>query len=517
MFAEVHFPEGHLVQELEAERELRLVDHVGLTHRVRRAVHQGLADVEPALPLVRVIGNAAVAVQGPREDRGQLQHLAHAATVAPHRVPTARAVDVVVARRQGFGVRALPAEPPRLGLDLGDVHLVHHHPATLGIEGVVRRQFGDGRCAGALVLEGQRVGGATARLGFAHDDRPQQDTLLRECVVRQQAFVGQHVEGRLPFNAADQARQRRALLHQTNQLGFVFLAAHGHGLQLLDFFRRAFPLAFELVHVLRNAVELVDDLPAQRAGFVFTAVDELRQPGLGRLGQRVPVGLIEQANKAVQQLAPVLLHVVEPGVWKLRHRLAANRTEHGANLTRYRCRLTRLPHPAVQREGSQLPLQHRRCIQEDARRIHAAGHHLPRFFPEEQVVRPARRHGHQQRIARAAASAAGTLHVVGLLRWHRTQQRGRQVTDVDAHLECGRCRQHIDAARPVAVGLEVALHPFTRFARQQARVLVCHHALDLGGEVQLAIKVTPAAVGMQVAFAARAPTRLVFEVFRQAR
>ena len=211
MLAEVHFPEGHLVQKLEAERELRLVDHVGLAHRIRRAVHQSLAHVEPTLPLVRVIGNAAVTVQGPREDGGQLQHLAHSTTVAPHRVPTTRAVDVVVARRQGFGVRALPAEPPRLGLDLGDVNLVHHHPATFGVEGVVRCQFGDGRCAGPLVLEGQRVGCAATRLGFADDDRPQQDTLLRECIVRQQTLIGQHVEGRLPFDAADQARQRCAL------------------------------------------------------------------------------------------------------------------------------------------------------------------------------------------------------------------------------------------------------------------------------------------------------------------
>ena len=104
MLAEVHFPEGHFVQELEAERELWLIDHVGLAHRIGWAVHQGLADVEPALPLVRVIGNAAVTVQRPREDRGQLQHFAHAATVAPHRVAAAGAVDMVVARRQGFGV-----------------------------------------------------------------------------------------------------------------------------------------------------------------------------------------------------------------------------------------------------------------------------------------------------------------------------------------------------------------------------------------------------------------------------
>ena len=242
LLTEVHFAEGHLVQELEAERELWLVNHVGIAHGVGRAVDQRLANVEPALPLVRVVGNATVAVQRSCEDRRELQHLTHSTAIAPHRVAAAWAVGVVVAGRKWLGVRALPAEPPRLGLDLGNVHLVHHHPSPFGVEGVVGRQLGDGRGTWALVFEGQRIRCPSAGFGFAHDDRTQQHTLLRERIVRQQALVGQHVQRRLALDAADQARKRRSLLHQAHQLGLVFLATHGQGLELFNLLLRALGL-----------------------------------------------------------------------------------------------------------------------------------------------------------------------------------------------------------------------------------------------------------------------------------
>ncbi|MNR47654.1 hypothetical protein D3C85_1667850 [compost metagenome] len=52
LLAKVHLAKVHLVQKLEAERELRLGYHIGLMHRIGRAVHQCLAHVEAALALV---------------------------------------------------------------------------------------------------------------------------------------------------------------------------------------------------------------------------------------------------------------------------------------------------------------------------------------------------------------------------------------------------------------------------------------------------------------------------------
>ena len=132
-------------------------------------------------------------------------------------------------------------------------------------------------------------------------------------------------------------------------------------------------------------------------------------------------------------------------------------------------------------------------------------------------MRAAGRHRHQQRVAGAPASTSGALHIVGLRRRHRTQQRRRQVADVDAHLQGWRRGQNVDATRPAAVRLEVTLHTLARFAGKQARVLVGHHALNLGSEIQLAVEVAPAPIGMQVALATCAPARLIVEVLGQAR
>ncbi len=83
LLSKVHLPERHSVQELEAKGECLLVNNEGLAHRIRRAINQGLSDIEATLTLIGVIRNAAVSIQGAGEDGGQAQHLVHPSTVFP--------------------------------------------------------------------------------------------------------------------------------------------------------------------------------------------------------------------------------------------------------------------------------------------------------------------------------------------------------------------------------------------------------------------------------------------------
>ncbi|MCY1525801.1 hypothetical protein D9M68_607940 [compost metagenome] len=83
LLTKVHFPEGHSVQEFKAEGECLLVNRKGLAHCIRRAIDQCLADIEAALALVRVIGNATVSIERTSKYSGQAQHFVHPPTVFP--------------------------------------------------------------------------------------------------------------------------------------------------------------------------------------------------------------------------------------------------------------------------------------------------------------------------------------------------------------------------------------------------------------------------------------------------
>ena len=181
------------------------------------------------------------------------------------------------------------------------------------------------------------------------------------------------------------------------------------------------------------------------------------------------------------------LHKLQPRIGKARQRLVAHGTQHVPYRDGNRSCQPPGTNPGIDRPGGELALQHRRSVEKDSRCLHMAGHHLGGIFPEIQVVRPGIGHGHQQRIARAAAGSAGTLDIIGLRRRYRTLQHGGQVTDIDPHLQRGRGRQHVDVARRIVVGTEVLFHPLTCLAVEQAGVLMGHHALDIGRQVQLAL------------------------------
>ena len=93
-----------------------------------------------------------------------------------------------------------------------------------------------------------------------------------------------------------------------------------------------------------------------------------------------------------------------------------------------------------------------------------------------------------ERVAGLSASAADALDVVRLGRRDSGQHHGREVADVDAHLERGRGSEHVRR-----VGASAALKPVSTnlpsCARQQARVLSRDDASDLALAIQRSVVV----------------------------
>ena len=134
--------------------------------------------------------------------------------------------------------------------------------------------------------------------------------------------------------------------------------------------------------------------------------------------------------------------------------------------------------PAVETGGRELAFEHGRGVEEDARRLDAAGEHGERLGVEVEVVGLACGHRRGERVAVAAAGAPDPLQVVRLPRRHRAEHHRGQVADVDAQFQGGRRREQVRLPRPrVRVG-EARLQAVPLVARQQRGVLGRDQAPD---------------------------------------
>ena len=92
-------------------------------------------------------------------------------------------------------------------------------------------------------------------------------------------------------------------------------------------------------------------------------------------------------------------------------------------------------HPTVEAESRQLTLQNRHGVKKHPRRLHLTLHHLQRLFKEELIVWIAFGQGDIQGVAIFTPGTANALQIVGLRRWHRTEQHAREIAHIDTHLQ----------------------------------------------------------------------------------
>src|ERR1019366_2641388 len=71
------------------------------------------------------------------------------------------------------------------------------------------------------------------------------------------------------------------------------------------------------------------------------------------------------------------------------------------------------------------------------------GDHQLRVLEEVEATRVALGEGRDECVAGLAASAADALNVVRLGRWYRSEHHGRQIPDIDAHLQRWRGSEHV--------------------------------------------------------------------------
>ena len=497
--AEVHLPEGCRRDVLEAERGPG--SNKGGPGRVGIEVGHQVTSVEPRLPLVAFVADAALLVLRRGVHHAQRKHLPALPHVAPPGLAAARARRAAVHRVHALAVDASRTKPPLLQLRRLQVDPVYAHPARAGVESVLRGKLAQRGRRRPFVLEHLVVGpgarlavASVALVDLAQDHRAEHDALLREGVVGDQPLVREEVVRLAVVDLAQNALKPSPLAFDLVDLGlcaFVLrtpLQRPGAPLQRLSLAANRLALPGHLGEAVQKAM---NERPVVKpgAGNRFGVGAGFGRVRVGHvvaeheLRQRLLVGiaqvLVERGQERRGKLAGMFVHEVEERIWKPRQppplhvgEHLAHRLGHGALVHARGC-------PAVQAVRDHLPFQHGGRVQEDAGRLDLAGQHVQGLFVVVEVVGPSGGQGQVEGVAVASPRSTRPLHVVGGLRRDRAEHDRGQVADVDPELQRGRCRQDVGAPRPVALRREPLLKVFAFFARQEGRVLGGDDAADL--------------------------------------
>jgi hypothetical protein len=147
--------------------------------------------------------------------------------------------------------------------------------------------------------------------------------------------------------------------------------------------------------------------------------------------------------------------------------------------------------PTVKAVGRELPLYHCRGLEKNSWRFHTTSEHFLRLSEEVEVVGSGVGHRQVERIAVTAARASDALEVARLGRWYRAEDKGREVSNVDAHLQCRRTGEQIGEPwfSVFDVSLELPLQLLTGPALEQAGVLSCKDTLDIARGIEAPVVV----------------------------
>ena len=211
-------------------------------------------------------------------------------------------------------------------------------------------------------------------------------------------------------DVAHQGQQRILLLLHLLDLLVVVLALGLSLLQLPDLLAQRPRLGRQRVTLFALAGEGVQDGPPEVGLALRCSGDEPLQvlsrveadpvgEHLLELSQQRRLLLPDEREQAVREVCRVL------GV-----KVAEDSPDLGWQLGLVACG----GHPAIEAEGGELALQHRRGVEEDAGRRDLAGEHLGGVGEEVEVVGLAFGDGEHERVAVTPAGASDALRVVGL-------------------------------------------------------------------------------------------------------
>ncbi|OPZ35772.1 MAG: hypothetical protein BWY99_02170 [Synergistetes bacterium ADurb.BinA166] len=164
----------------------------------------------------------------------------------------------------------------------------------------------------------------------------------------------------------------------------------------------------------------------------------------------------------------------------------------GGGPVRQVARRDAVPREAVQAEGGELPLQHRRRAQEDPRRRHAPRDHVHRLGEEVEVVGPSPSHSEGKGVAVPPAGPPRPLPEGRDLRRHGAEHQGGEVPYVYPHLQRRGAGQQVRVPGPPPLPpLEGRLQRRPLPLRQQPSVLGRIEAADIPGAVEPSVVVPP--------------------------
>ena len=390
---------------------------------------------------------------------------------------------MVVSRLQLLAVGASAAQPPRLdsgntGVDAGDAHV----PAA-GVELVLGRKLAQRRYRGAFVLVDLLVVAALlprTALAAPPDHRPQGDPLLRERVVGNESLVGQKLVGVAGVQAAQNALQSLALAGDL--LDLVFPRFVGRiAPECTDAPAQRLDLGADCLALVGHFEQAIQDPNRERCPLAGVALQKLRQVVAGGGRQIVREG----GQKALQQVVRVALHEVEEGIGEATQPRGFHVVEYRSDSTRHRPLGHSGRHPVVEAEGGELTFEHRRGVEEDARRVHPAREHVQGFGVEVEVVGLAGRHGHGQGVAVTSPRTPRALLVVLRRRRHRAHDDVGEIADVDAELQGRGGGEDVRLPRLRRGVRETLLQPVPLLALDEGGVLRRDDAPDGGLPVKL--------------------------------
>ena len=291
------------------------------------------------------------------------------------------AAEVVVGFAAGVG--AAGAEAPALDLVEVGIHLIHLHAPALGIELAVGHQLADGDIGGPLVAQRGQLFTAMAALAaigcFAPQHRLEGDACFWEGVIGQEALIGEHRQQRPAFQFFLECGKGFLL---AVDLVFVFLLLLGEGciegVVAVEFLPQLARLSREPFAFCHQLFEPFDQLlrVGSIEGCVAWIEESFRQQLLAGSCER----LIEQPQKALQQLSLLRFHPAQPGVGEGFFGTVAfagllDGIQHRLQFSRQSLEIEVSGDPAIEGVGQQLTAQDGRCIEIATRRAHLALKH----------------------------------------------------------------------------------------------------------------------------------------------
>jgi hypothetical protein len=372
-------------------------------------------------------------------------------------------------------VRAVIAEAPALhvltdpwpGVEFADLDL-----ASQGVDAVSRSQLSQGAAGRSDYLIAFRWRPLSGRVLLVRQDAGfQGDAVFGKGIVGKQAFLGHVFQGVAVVLVLDRSSELVPFLGEgldliLDGLAFVwsFLEFGGASLDPLA-------AAPQVLDLGQSAREAILDSPGE-----FSCLHLLADPGLV-LGAKVRLKCCKEGR---QNLFTAFLVILEgcPGIaafLESPEQVSEFSGQPGLGLG--------VRGPAIKDKGQVVAEEDLRRVQEAAWGLHLAGKHGLGFVEKMQVVGAGAGHGHDQGVAGAASCAANPLNEIGDPGGNGGEDGGREVTDVDAHLQGGGTGQNIGSVWIFTL-YKTKLQVFSTASIEQAGMFFCKDSTTRGGLIE---------------------------------